>query len=97
KDGAGRAYGDYLHEGLYLDPVCRDLEALLDSSQARVAGDVRVRLRARGFEVLGVRSPHALMRGAAKYGEESSLWDGRDAEGFAKLYGLTSRLAEERP
>jgi argininosuccinate synthase len=96
KDRAGKHYGDLLHEGLYLDPVCRDLERLLESSQARVAGDVRVRLRARGCDVLGVRSPHALLAGGARYGEQSELWTGRDAEGFARLYGLAARLWEER-
>jgi argininosuccinate synthase len=96
KNHAAALFGDLLHEGLYLDPVCRDLEQAIVSSQARVSGDVRVRLRALGCDVLGVRSPHALVRGTARYGEASSLWDGRDAEGFAKLYGLPSRLAEER-
>lgn len=96
KERAGKTYGDLLHEGLYLDPVCRDLERLLESSQARVAGDVRVRLRVRGCDVLGVRSPHALLSGGALYGEQSELWDGRDAEGFARLYGLAARLWEER-
>jgi argininosuccinate synthase len=96
KDRAGAYYGDLLHEGLHLDPVCRDLERLLLSSQERVTGDVRVRLRCLGVDVLGVRSPHALLAGGARYGEESSLWDGRDAEGFAKLYGLAARLWEEQ-
>jgi len=96
KNRAGAYFGDLLHEGLYLDPVCRDLERLLESSQARVGGDARVRLRARGCDVLGVRSPHALLASGALYGEESELWDGRDAEGFAKLYGLAARLWEER-
>ena len=95
KNHAGAMYGDLLHEGLYLDPVCRDLERLLESSQERVSGEVRVRLRPRGFDVLGVRSPFGLMKGGARYGEGSALWDGRDAEGFAKLYGMAARLAEE--
>jgi argininosuccinate synthase len=95
KDAAGALFGDLLHEALYLDPVCRDVEAALASSQERVAGDVRVGLRALACEVRGVRSPHALVRPGARYGEESSLWDGRDAQGFARIYGLASRLAEE--
>jgi len=96
KNLAGAHYGDLLHEGLYLDPVCRDLERLLESSQERVTGDARVRLRPRGFEVTGVRSPHALLAPEARYGEESALWDGRDAEGFARLYGLGARIAQEK-
>jgi hypothetical protein len=95
KDRAGGYYGDLLHEGLYLDPVCRDLERLLESSQERVSGAARVRLRRLGCDVLGVRSPHALSVTGARYGEGSSLWDGRDAEGFAKIYGIAARLAEE--
>jgi len=96
KDAAGAYYGDLLHEGLYLDPVCRDLESVLESSQARVEGSVRLKLWQRGFDVAGVRSPHSLLGDGARYGEESDLWDGRDAEGFAKLYGLAARLAEGR-
>ena len=95
KDRAGAYYGDLLHEGLYLDPVCRDLERLLESSQERVSGDARVRLRRLGCDVLGVRSPHALSVTGARYGEGSSLWDGRDAEGFARIYGIAARLSEE--
>src|SRR6202045_985823 len=37
-------YGDLVHEGQLLDPVCRDIEALLESSQQRVSGAVHVRL-----------------------------------------------------
>jgi len=96
KDNAGAYYGDLLHEGLYLDPVCRDLERLIDSSQKYVDGDVRVHLRRHSFSVLGARSPHSLVHSGATYGEQSSLWSGTDARGFARIYGLPSRLAEER-
>jgi argininosuccinate synthase len=95
KDRAGALYGDLLHEGLYLDPVCRDLERLLESSQERATGEARVRLRRLGCDILGVRSPHALSVSGARYGEGTSLWDGRDAEGFAKIYGIAARLSEE--
>ncbi len=95
KDRAGALYGDLLHEGLYLDPVCRDLERLLESSQQRATGEARVRLRRLGCDILGVRSPHALSVSGARYGEGTSLWDGRDAEGFARIYGIAARLSEE--
>ncbi len=95
KERAGSLYGDLLHEGLYLDPVCRDLERLLESSQERVTGEARVRLRHLGCDILGVRSPHALSVTGARYGEGTSLWDGRDAEGFARIYGIAARLSEE--
>jgi len=96
KNAAGDYFGDLLHEGLYLDPVCRDIEALLDASQTRVTGDVRLRLRHGGVDLLGVRSPHSLVaKAGVRYGEESALWTGRDAAGFARIHGMASRIARE--
>jgi argininosuccinate synthase len=90
-------YGGMIHEGLYFDPVCRDIEALLDSSQRSVSGDVRVLLAAGHAEVRGVRSPHSLMdTGVAKYGESNAFWDGADARGFCKLFPLQATLAGRR-
>jgi argininosuccinate synthase len=97
KNAAGDVYGDLLHEALYLDPVCRDLEQLLLSSQERVTGEVRVRLGRSGFLVEGVKSPHSLVHAGARYGEEAELWSGADAAGFARIHGLAARLSEERP
>ena len=93
KDTLGTLYGGLLHEGLFFDPLARDLEAFLDSSQARVTGDVRLTLRARSFSVDGVRGPHALMTPAASYGEGSRLWDGDEAAAFSKIYGVSQILA----
>jgi len=95
KDRAGDTYGDLLHEGLYLDPVCRDIEALLTRSQERVTGEVRVHLKRGCFDVLGARSPHSLVGAGAVYGEESALWSGADTRGFARILGMPSRLARE--
>ncbi len=89
----GTFYGNLLHEGLYFDPVMRDLEAFLDSVNERVTGDVRVRLHQGRLDVVGVRSPHALMDAdVAVYGEGASGWSGEDAAGFARLYGLGAAL-----
>jgi len=93
KDHLGQVYGDMLHEGLYFDPVMRDIEALIDSSQRCVTGDTRVRLHGGTYMVIGVRSDFSLMkRDLAVYGEQQSLWDWRDAEGFSRVYGVPSRL-----
>ncbi|MBI5865961.1 MAG: argininosuccinate synthase [Planctomycetes bacterium] len=90
-------YGNMLHEGLYFDPVCRDIEQMLDSSQQRVTGEVRVLLAAGQADVRGVRSPHSLMdAGVARYGESNAYWDGADARGFCKLYPLQATLAARR-
>ena len=94
KAGLGDLYGRLVHEGLFFDPICRDLEAFFDSTQRRVTGDVTVEWFKGAIRILGTTSPHSLFdTGVATYGEDNSLWSGRDAEGFAQIYGLQARLA----
>ena len=94
KDHLAQFWGDRLHEGQAFDPVMRDIEALIASSQRRVAGDTRVRLDEGRFLVTGVRSPHGLMDPAvASYGESNRLWTGDEAKAFAAIAGIPSRLA----
>jgi argininosuccinate synthase len=89
KDQVSAFYGNWLHEGQYFDPVMRDIEAFLESSQRTVSGDVFVELHPYRFVLVGVRSPHDLMGGAfGAYGEVMSDWTGEDCEGFAKIFGL---------
>ena len=95
KDQLGSFYGMMLHEGQFFDPVMRDIEAFLDSSQARVTGEVRVHLERGRVEVIGVRSPWSLMDAkVGVYGEENGLWTAQDARGFCAVYGLQGVLAE---
>jgi argininosuccinate synthase len=83
-------YGDLVHEGQLLDPVCRDIEALLLSSQERVTGDVRVLFRPGNLFVEGVDSPHSLMTASkGVYGEAAGEWTATDALGFSKIVALT--------
>ncbi len=89
KDQISAFYGNWLHEGQYFDPVMRDMEAFLESSQRTVSGDVFVDLHPYRFVVVGVESPHDLMSGKfGAYGEVMSDWTGEDCEGFAKIFGL---------
>ena len=92
-DQAGATYGMLLHEGLYYDPAMRDLEALLDSANTRVTGEVRVRLYKGAHHVVGARSPFSLLGQGALYGEGAEAWTGAEAAGFARLHGLQSMLA----
>lgn len=93
-------YGMMLHEARHFDPVMRDIEAFIASSQRRVEGEVRVWMRQGVVQVQGVRSPFTMMAPElARYGEENALWNGRDAEGFSKIYGtqqILASLAERR-
>ncbi len=97
RDTIGSFYGGLLHEGLYYDPVMRDLEAFLDSVNDRVTGDVRVRLWRGNHDVVGTRSPESLFdREVATYGEGAKAWSGADAAGFSRIYGIPSMLAALR-
>ncbi len=89
KEPVSQEYGQFIHEGKQLDPVCRDIEALLTSSQARVTGKVRVQLRPGSLFVLGVTSPHSLMAvSRGRYGEAAGEWTAEDALGFSKIMAL---------
>jgi argininosuccinate synthase len=93
KETLGALYGSLVHEGRYFDPLARDLEAFLASSQERVTGQVRCRLEPGRFVIEGVRSPHGLVdAGVACYGESPVLWSGSDAAGFTRIYGVAQRL-----
>lgn len=89
KELVAQPYGDLVHEGQLLDPVCRDIEALLLSSQARVTGSVHVLLRTGSLFVEGVSSPWSLMAASkGVYGESVGEWSAADALGFSKLMAL---------
>jgi argininosuccinate synthase len=93
KESLGNLYGSLLHEGHFFDPLARDLEAFLESSQDRVRGEVRLTLHPRAFVVEGVQSPYSLMDPRiATYGEANRLWTGVEAAGFAKIFGVQQAL-----
>jgi argininosuccinate synthase len=93
KDQVSQSYGDLIHEGKQLDPVCRDIEALLESSQRRVSGCVHCLLRPGSLFVTGVESPHSLMAASkGKYGEASGEWTPTDAVGFSRILALPGTL-----
>ena len=93
KESLGNLYGSLLHEGHFFDPLTRDLEAFLASSQDRVSGEVRLTLHPRAFVVEGVQSPCSLMDPRiATYGEANRLWTGAEAAGYAKIFGVQQTL-----
>jgi argininosuccinate synthase len=82
-------YGDLVHEGQLLDPVCRDIEALLLSSQQRVTGEVHFLLRPGALFIEGVESAYSLMTASkGVYGEAVGEWTAADALGFSKIVAL---------
>ncbi len=88
----GDLYGAFLHEARFFDPLMRDIEAFLASSQRLVIGDVTVRLFQGQATVLGATSPYSLLGTRARYGETSALWTGAEAAAFSRIYGLADEL-----
>lgn len=88
KDQLAQFYGNWLHEGQYLDPIMRDMEAFLTSAQQHVTGEVSVTLHPYRFSINGIQSDYDLMSAKfGKYGEMNLGWTGDDVKGFTKIFG----------
>jgi argininosuccinate synthase len=88
KEQLASFYGNWLHEGQILDPVMRDIEQYLESSQRNVTGDVFVQLKPYHFQIIGIESAYDLMNSKfGKYGEMNNGWSGEDVRGFSKIFG----------
>jgi argininosuccinate synthase len=93
KDSVAASYSDFVHEGKQLDPACRDIEALLASSQAHVTGEVKLKLRPGNAFVEGVTSPFSLMAATkGVYGEAAGEWTAQDALGYSRVLALPGIL-----
>jgi argininosuccinate synthase len=93
KEQIGQWYGMFVHEAQYLEPVMRDLEAFLESSQKNVTGEVSLRLRPYSFAVTGVESSFDLMNTTfATYGEMNKTWTAEEVNGFTRILGNQQRI-----
>ena len=93
KDQVATWYGMFLHESQYLEPVMRDIEAMLESSQRNVNGEVTLELRPYTFSTVGVDSPDDLVKSKlGEYGETQKGWSAEDAKGFIKVISTPLRV-----
>lgn len=93
KDQIGTWYGMFLHEAQYLEPVMRDMEAFLESSQDNVTGRVIVDLKPYHYVLVGVESPFDLMKSDfGEYGELSKGWTADDVKGFTRILGNQMKI-----
>lgn len=93
KNDCANMYGSLLHDGLYLDNACRDLESYLQSTQTRVSGSVKIKLNPYGFELIGISSKYDLHNNVfGEYGEECKLFNANDVRGFIEIYSLPIQL-----
>jgi len=93
KDQIGNWYGMFLHEAQYLEPVMRDCEAFLESTQHCVTGRVFVQLKPYHYILVGVDSPFDLMKSEfGQYGETQKAFTADDAKGFTKILGNSIKI-----
>ena len=93
KDQVANWYGMFLHESQYLEPVMRDIEAMLESSQRHVTGKVTLELRPLSFSTIGVDSENDLVKSKlGEYGETQKGWTAEDAKGFIKVLSTPLRV-----
>lgn len=88
KNQMAEFYGNHLHEGHYLDPVMRNMEAFLESTQTYVSGTVSIMLYPYRFQLIGISSEHDLMASKfGSYGEMNKGYTGEDVKGFTRILG----------
>jgi argininosuccinate synthase len=88
KDQLSTWYGNWLHEGMMLDPTMRNIEHFMQDTQTNVTGKVFVSLMPHRFIVTGIESDYDLMSDKfGSYGEKNNSWSGDDVKGFAKVFG----------
>ncbi|WP_299708727.1 argininosuccinate synthase domain-containing protein [uncultured Pontibacter sp.] len=88
KDQLATWYGNWLHEGQFIDPTMRNIETFLQETQENVTGKVHVLLAPYRFQVEGIESEHDLMSSEfGSYGEMNNAWSGEDVKGFSKIFG----------
>lgn len=93
KEQMGNWYGMMVHEGQFLDPVMRNIEAFLKDTQGQVSGDVFVTLHPYRFVLDGIQSPNDLLgAGFGQYGEMNTGWSGQDVKGFTKILSLAGQI-----
>lgn len=93
KEQIGTWYGMFLHEAQYLDPVMRDMEAFLESTQANVDGTVEITLRPYSYTLVGVTSDFDLMKtDFGEYGEVNKAWSADDVKGFTKIMANSMKI-----
>ena len=94
KPDVARKWVELVYEGFYHDPLKTDLEAFLASSQACVEGDVVLETQGGTVSAVAVHSDRILNAKGATYAQAAD-WGVAEAEGFIKLFGMSSTLWAE--
>lgn len=93
KDSLMPKYAELIYNGYWFSPEREALQALIDKTQQRVNGEVRLELYKGSVTILGRKSPNSLFNAAYSTFEEDSVYNQADAEGFIKLNALRFIIA----
>ena len=97
KDEIMPRYAELIYNGMWFSPEREMLQALIDKSQERVTGTVRLKLYKGSASVIGRSSPQSLYsEGLVTFEEGAIAYDHQDAQGFIKLNALRLRLLAAR-
>lgn len=97
KDQLMPQYAELIYNGFWFSPEREMLQALIDKSQEKVTGEVRLKLYKGGVHVIGRTSPHSLYdQDLVTFEEGAVAYDHRDAAGFIKLNALRLRTLAQR-
>ncbi|MGO1068223.1 argininosuccinate synthase [Lysobacter sp. CA199] len=94
KPDVARKWVELVYEGFFHDPLKTDLEAFLASSQSTVNGEVVLETTGGVVNAVAIASPHILNAKGATYAQAAD-WGVAEAEGFIKLFGMSSTLWAE--
>jgi argininosuccinate synthase len=96
RDALGVKFAECVYYGFWFAPEFKLMRKLIDETQTRVNGDVRVKLYRGNAIVVGRRSPNSLYNQKVATFEADTVYNQRDAEGFIKLNALRLRLGGGR-
>jgi len=97
KDELMPRYAELLYNGFWFSPEREMLQALVDHSQSKVEGTVRMKLYKGGVHITGRKSSQSLYsEQVVTFEDDAGAYDQRDAEGFIKLNALRLRLLAQR-
>ena len=94
KPEVARKWVELVYEGFFHDPLKADLESFLASNQRCVNGEVVLETTGGMVHAVALRSPHILTAKGATYAQ-AAAWGVAEAEGFIRLYGMSSTLWAE--
>ncbi len=92
RDGLIPKYAELVYYGFWYSPEMKLLQNLIDDTQKRVSGIVRMELYKGVCRVLGRKSDHSLYNLDFATFEDDSVYRQKDAEGFIRLNALRLRI-----